>query len=255
MAELSDIAKLICGGPEVDEAAQACEVAEVLLHLRSVMNSSLSELQWLSTESDARIAMFGPFLIRSLLEIAVSAFAGRLDPTRILVIKRTQQHGDYDTRKPWSSAIRWQGDVVDEKVTDLWVPKRSYREMTKALFGDYYVEIYWSVALAVLLDSPATGGNWLASMKGQTAPQFATSRREQISKLYSELSKGVHAEFVIPPGSMYDRMTVSNLVGQAIQLLSEIGLLLNLLPHIAYRLPNAHSFDIFNNMETIEIMS
>jgi hypothetical protein len=255
MAELTDIAKLICGGPEVDEASQECEVAEVLLHLRSVMESSLAELEWLSTESDARIAMYGPFLIRSLLEISVSAFAGRLDPTRILVIKRTQQHGDYDTRKPWNSAIRWQGDVVDEKVGDLWVPKRSYREMTKALFGDYYVEIYWAVALRILLDSPVAGGNWLASIKGQTVPQFATGRREKISRLYSELSKGVHAEFVIPPGSMYDRITVAHLTSQAIQLISEIGLLLNLLPHIAYRLPKAHSFQIFNDLETVEIMS
>lgn len=255
MADLTDIATLICGGPEVDGAAPECEVAEVLLHLRSVMESSLSELQWLSTQSAARVAMYGPFLIRSLLEVAVTAFAGRLDPTRILVVKRTQEHGSYDTRRAWNSAIRWQGDVVDEKVTDLWTPKRHYREMTKALFGDYYVEIYWTVALGLLSDSSIVGGNWLASIKGKTASEFAATRRELISKLYSESSKGVHAEFVIPPGSMYDKMTVANLASQTIQLLSEVGLLVNLLPHIAYRLSKTSSLQFFNELETIEIMS
>jgi hypothetical protein len=255
MADLIGIATLICGGSEVDNAAPDCEVAEVLLHLRSVMESSLVELQWLATEPAARIAKYGPFLIRSLLEVAVTAFAGRLDPTRILVVKRTQEHGNYDTGKAWNSAIRWQGDVVDEKVADLWAPKRHYREMTKALFGDYYVEIYWTVALGLLSDSSVVGGNWLASIKGKTASEFAATRRELISKLYSESSKGVHAEFVIPPGSMYDKMTVANLASQAVQLLSEIGLLVNLLPHIAYRLANTSSFHIFNDLETIEIMS
>jgi hypothetical protein len=254
MANLSDIAKLICGGSGADEAAPGCEVAQVMLHLRAVLESTLEELQWLAAESAPRIALYGPFLVRSLLEVAVTAFAGRLDPTRVLVVKRTQEHGAYDTGKAWNSAMRWQGDVVDEKVTELWTPKRHYREMTKALFGDYYVEIYWTVALRLLSDTTASGGDWLAAIRGKTASQFATARRELISKLYSESSKGVHAEFVIPPGSMYDRMTVANLASQAIQLLSEIGLLINLLPHIAYRLPQQDAIEVFNGLETIEVM-
>lgn len=255
MINLTDLATLICGGQAIDDAASECEFSKILIHLRSVLKTTLTEIQWLSNEPPSRIALYGPFLARSLLEVAVTAIIGRMDPTRLLVVKRTQEHGNYDTRKSWNSAIRWQGDVLDEKVQDLWTPKRSYKDMTKALFGDYYVEIYWTPAFNRLSEQNFTGGSWLAEIKGQTITTFAATRRDSIGKLYSELSKGVHSEFVIPPGSMYDKLTVSNLVANVTKILSELGLLTNLLPHIAYALPKIDALEIFNEIENIEVMS
>lgn len=254
MADLKKLATLVCGGGEIDAAQGDCEVSNILLHLRSILVSILSELDALGVQSPERISLYGPFLARSLLEVAVTALIGRIDPTRVLVVKRVQEHGNYDTTKAWNAAIRWQGDVVDKKVGDLWTPERSYKEMTKALFGDYYVEIYWKTALAKIQDPTLVGGSWLAAIRSKSIEEFATSRRELVSKLYSESSKGIHSEFVVPPGSKYDRMTVANMATKVIEVLSELGLLVNLLPHIAYTLSKTDASAIFTELESVEVL-
>jgi hypothetical protein len=254
MADLKKLATLVCGGDEVDVAQSDCEVSKILLHLRNILVSVLEELDALGAQSPERISLYGPFLTRSLLEVAVTALIGRLDPMRVLVVKRVQEHGNYDTTKPWNAAIRWQGDVLDKKVGDLWTPERSYKEMTKALFGDYYVELYWKTALAKIQDPVLVGGSWLAAIRSKSIEEFANSRRELVSKLYSESSKGIHAEFVVPPGSKYDKMTVANMAARVIEVLSELGLLLNLLPHIAYTLPKADASAIFAELENVEVL-
>lgn len=254
MAELTDLAKLVCGGTEIDNADPECELSQISLHLRNIIETVLTELGWLTEQSPARITLYGPFLVRTLLEVGVTALIGRIDPTRLLIVKRTQQHGEYNTKQPWSSAIRWQGDVLDEKVAELWTPKKQYKDMTKALFGDYYIDLYWNLALKKVADCEKTGGTWLAEIKGMSIEEFSTRRRITISNLYSESSKGVHSEFVVPPGSLYDKLTISNLVSKIIQTLSELGLLINFLPHIAYRLDTEYAIELFNNIEEIEVM-
>lgn len=254
MADLKKLATLVCGGDEVDAAQADCEVSKILLHLRTIFVSILDELDVLGVQSPERISLYGPFLTRSLLEVAVTALIGRIDPTRVLVVKRVQEHGNYDTTKAWNAAIRWQGDVLDKKVGDLWTPEKSYKEMTKALFGDYYVELYWKTALAKIQDPALVGGGWLAAIRSKTIEEFAHSRRELVGKLYSESSKGIHSEFVVPPGSKYDKMTVANMAARVIEVLSELGLLVNLLPHIAYTLPKTDACAIFTELESVEVL-
>ncbi|EFA7824620.1 hypothetical protein C3U76_005188, partial [Escherichia coli] len=78
--------------------------------------------------------------------------------------------------------------------------------------------------------------------------------RSGVSRLYSQSSKGVHSEFVIPPGSLYDRLTIKNLALEIIRVLSELGLLVNQLPHIAYRIETAEAIGLFNGIEQVEVM-
>lgn len=256
MAEITDLAKLLCGGAGIDEADSDCEISQILDHLRKVVTSTLRELEWLGTQPDSRISLYGPFLVRSLLEVGVTALIGRIDPTRVLVVKRTQESGNYDTKQAWSSAVRWQGDVVDNKgVTQLWVPDKQYKDMTKALLGDYYVSLYWATALKRVADLEATGGTWWAGIKGKTTTEFAASRRLSINNLYSQSSKGVHSEFVVPPGSLYDKLTIIDLASKIIQTLAELGLLVNFLPHVAYRLEPLEAVSFLNGMESIEVMT
>lgn len=254
MADLKKLAALVCGGAEIDAVQNDCEVSKILLHLRNILVSVLGELNALGVQPPERISLYGPFLTRSLLEVAVTALIGRLDPTRVLVVKRVQEHGNYDTTKAWNAAIRWQGDVLDKKAGDLWTPERSYREMTKALFGDYYVDLYWKPALAKIQDPTLLGGSWLAAIRSKSIEEFANSRRELVAKLYSESSKGIHSEFVVPPGSKYDKLTVANMAARVLEVLSELGLLINMLPHIAYTMPKADASAIFTELESVEVL-
>ncbi|EPE7491591.1 hypothetical protein ACSMAF_003684 [Cronobacter universalis] len=254
MSNLTDLAKLVCGSDSIHDAENECEISEILKHLKSVLVNVLEEIKLIGNESESRITLYGPFLVRTLLEVGVTALIGRLDPTRLLIVKRTQQHADYSTEKAWNSAIRWQGDVVDSKVDKLWPVEKNYKDITKALFGDYYFDLYWQKALKKICDSDVTGGAWLAEIKGMDITTFSGRRRSSVSRLYSQSSKGVHSEFVIPPGSRYDKLTIKNLASEIIQILSELGLLVNQLPHIAYRIEIAEAIELFNGIEQIEVM-
>lgn len=254
MSNLTDLAKLVCGSDGIHDAENECEILEILNHLKNVLVNVLKEIEVIGTEPESRITLYGPFLVRTLLEVGVTALIGRLDPTRLLIVKRTQQHGDYSTEKAWNSAIRWQGDVVDSRVDKLWPVDKNYKDITKALFGDYYFDLYWQKALKKICDSDISGGAWLAEIKGMDINTFSGRRRSSVSRLYSQSSKGVHSEFVIPPGSLYDKLTIKNLASEIIQILSELGLLVNHLPHIAYRIETAEAIGLFNGIEQIEVM-
>lgn len=254
MAGFSRLADLLCGGPEVDVDQPHCEIIEINKHLKGVIVSALNELDWLKGEPDNRVAFYGPFLVRTILEVGATALIGRLDPTRLLIVKRTQQHGSYNTEEPWAAAIRWQGDVVDAKVGSPWAATIKYKDMTKALFGAYYIDIYWSVALRKAAESELAVGDWLGEMRAITIDEFSNSRRVTIGKLYSESSKGVHSEFVVPPGSLYDKVTIRVMASSVIKILSELGFLVNMLPHIAYRLEHGEAVGAINEIERVEIL-
>lgn len=254
MSDLTNLAELICGSSEISNTQNECEISEILSHLKSVLENVLTEIESLSTLSDSRITLYGPFLVRTFLEVGVTALIGRLDPTRLLIVKRTQQHGDYSTERPWNSAIRWQGDVMDSRVEKLWPVEKNYKDITKALLGDYYFDLYWQKALKRICDSDVSGGAWLAELKGIEIDSFPGRRKSIVSRAYSQSSKGVHSEFVIPPGSSYDRLTIKNLCMDVIQTLAELGLLVNHLPHIAYRIETNQAVNIFNQIEQVEVM-
>lgn len=100
----------------------------------------------------------------------------------------------------------------------------------------------------------APSGAWLATLRAMTAEQFVNTRREQVSQLFSSTSKGVHSEFVVPPGSLYDRATIANLVTRIVQTIAELALLANLVPHVPYKLSRNDAIDSFNRIEALEVI-
>lgn len=52
---------------------------------------------------------------------------------------------------------------------------------------------------------------------------FLTSMRTQADRVYSELSKGVHHEFVIPMTAQYDIITVGDLLSRSWELVGALS--------------------------------
>lgn len=53
---------------------------------------------------------------------------------------------------------------------------------------------------------------------------FTTTMRVDADRLYSELSIGVHHEFVIPMTSQYDSVTVGDLLARSWELVGALGI-------------------------------
>ena len=120
--------------------AKVLEIDVVLKHLSDSIEKIVSEISDLPEMPDSKISLYGPYLGRSLLELSMTALLARLDPFRILVIKGRQAQPGYELNRPNTSAIRWQGDVVDKAVNDLWGDK-SLKDPSRAILGPYQKQL------------------------------------------------------------------------------------------------------------------
>ena len=249
----SHLGLLLCG--QIDQVgSDKCEVRDVLTYLNSAIASHVDDIPWVMKQSRARISRLAPFTAQTLLELGVTALICRLDPTRLLFVKRVQEMPAYAPDRVWKTAIRWQGDVVADKVNQLWHEGASPKEMTRALVGDYFSSLYWRPALQVFADVSVVGhGAWLAAIQGLTADAFIASRRSTLSSAFSESSKAIHHEYVVPVTSIYDKETSRQLIARVLQVLAEFGFLINCLAHIPYRAEAAATLLAVREIESYEV--
>lgn len=249
----SQFGELVCG--RSTGGTSPSEIAEIMSFIKATIDRVVEELAWLSNEDDKRVSMLGPFLGRSLLELSTTALVGRLDPLRLLVVRQIQSQPAYDPGARWRASMQWQGDVVAAKpVKDLWTDTVQYDGITKALLGDYYDHLLWQPAHQRLLAASPTGGSWLADLARIPAESFVPRKRDEITRLYSSLSKGIHHEFVMPPGALYDRTTVVDLVQRAVRVVSDIAVASHFVPHCQFGLPAGDALGVFNSVEIAEVL-
>jgi hypothetical protein len=82
---VNEFAKLVCGA-----SGSAGSFGGVTAHLSTSVKVVISEILKLPAESPERIALFGPFLGRSVVELTYTALVGRLDPFRLLALREIQ---------------------------------------------------------------------------------------------------------------------------------------------------------------------
>lgn len=247
------LCRLVCGAID-EESAERCELRDVLSYVSAAIKNCVDDISWVFKQNEGRISRYAPFLARSILELGATALIGRLDPTRVLVVKRMQEQPGYSPDRVWKSAIRWQGDVVAEKVNALWADSVAPKDITRALVGDYYANLYWRPAMDKLADSDSSGaGEWAADLKRMTADQFIGARRNTLVAIFSQSSKAIHHELVVPASSMFDVATSKQLLTKVMQSLCEFGLLINFLPHTPYRLSYEETFEAIAAIEKYEV--
>ncbi len=229
----SALAKLLCGNVVLDGGG----IDEVLSHLSVSIDNVVKELVTLQSLSDNQISLFAPFLGRSILELGCTALIARLDPFRVLLLRECQKQPNYRIDKANKSSIRWQGDVFADKVTDLWADK-SLQNPTRALLGDYYKTLIWSANFDKLLDAirDVSGDEWIVNLRTKDFERFYNETSNDFSSLYSELSKGIHHELVIPLISALDRETTQRLIEKTVRNIATLGLIVSVVSHALNKL-------------------
>ncbi|QTA88540.1 hypothetical protein [Desulfonema magnum] len=244
-----DLKRLVCGVPD-DES----ELGEALNQIGMSLSAVIDGL--MAVKDSNHISFFGPFLGRSILELGCTAVLARIDPFRILMLREVQKQSDYQVGKQNKASIQWQGDILAEKVKDgLWKDKNIVKP-TRALLGDYYEHIFWKNAIEKLLDNVPTGrgGEWLARIRNIGSEGFCSNIRRELRRLYSTLSKGIHHEFVISTESIFDRSTISNLIQDSFYIIASLGLAINSVSHIPFRISFEKSLDYYENFQKAEII-
>lgn len=243
------LATLLCG----QKCESKCDINEILNHLHESICTICGEISKLPERDDRHLTLYGPFLGRSLLELGATALIGRIDPFRVLILREAQKQPNYNIGKQHAASIRWQGDVVDENVADLWNDK-SLKSPTRALLGVYQRHFFRKVMDEVADKlSSSEGGNWsqkLTSMPPDSIPHYAMN---EILRLYSSLSKGIHHELIVPVESLLDRDTIKTLLNETLQVMATVGLMTSFVPHVYNSAEERKLLECFNDSQFLEI--
>jgi hypothetical protein len=253
---VDDFAKLVCGVPGSTGA-----FAEIATHLHASLKRVVSEIIKLPTESPDRIALYGPFLGRSVLELTYTSLVGRLDPFRLLVLREIQM------RLPTTditvlgerclTAIQWSGDIrpMQEGANpELWSPSKTMDKVYRSLHGKYYEHIFWIPAFTCVLDSLTDDrkGEWFDELRTIEPENFTPRLRGECDRTYSSLSKGIHHEFVIPPEKFYSPETVFEFLKDAFRLASHSALVCHAVPTCQFGIPLSEATALYDAIQSIE---
>ena len=251
LKETESLSRLICG----HGFSSKIEIDKILKHLSISIKKIINEIAELPAQEDDKLPLYGPYLGRALLELSATALLARVDPFKVLLVKGKQENTDYELGKPHSSAIRWQGDVVDKAVSNLWDDK-ALGNPTRAILGAYQVEL-------VMIDSAEriigncnedSIGSWYNNLTQTDAKGLIERIKVKVNSLYSSLSKGVHHELLVPIESILDRNTVLTLINDTIYIVSTLSLLVSQVPHAYQSSPLESSLQLYKSCKELEVV-
>ena len=250
LENINSFVRLVCG-TDFDTSK---ELDKILQHLHASLMKVVSELLEVQTLSDEKLRLYGPYLGRSLLELSMTALIARIDPFKILLMKGKQEQPDYDLGKPNSSAIRWQGDVVDKAVSKLWDDK-TLKDPTRAIFGAYQIQLVLINSAKLIIDegSEATMGEWYTQLSSTDPKGAIESIKSKIKRAYSSLSKGIHHELLVPQESILDRDTVISILNETLYIVASISLLISQVPHAYKNALLEQSFNDYKKSKELEL--
>lgn len=246
----SALAKLLCGHIVTGKDG----IDEVLNHLSTSIDNVVKELITIESLDSDQISLFAPFLGRSLLELGCTALIARLDPFRILLLRECQQQPNYQLDKSNKSSIRWQGDILADKVSDIWADK-SLQNPTRALLGDYYKTLIWAANFDKLQDAIAdvSGDEWISALRQKDFERFYNETLNDFSSLYSEFSKGVHHELVIPMSSAFSKETIKQPIEKTVRNIATLGLFVSLINHTLNKLDIQSAITAYKEVQEMEL--
>ena len=245
------LSKLICGYDFDPDN----EIDVILGHLSGSIEKIIVEISELPSKNDDKLTLYGPYLGRSLLELSMTALLARLDPFRILVMKGKQVQPGYELKKPHVSAIRWQGDVVDVSVTDLWAEK-ALKNPSRAILGAYQVKLVLVASAQRILDegNEQAIGEWYSELVQTDANGLVEKIKSKLNSLYSSLSKGIHHELLVPIESILDRDTVLTFLNDVLFVISTLGLVVSRVPHAYHKCSKSESFMYYKKAKELEVI-
>ncbi|MDU2241177.1 MAG: hypothetical protein E7E23_11380 [Paenibacillus sp.] len=222
----SNLSRLICG--EFNRHTELKDVFQYQSYIITKMENAIVPML-MNMEEEENISLLGSFYGRKLLEAFCNTMIGRIDPVRLISIKNVQKK-NFSADKRMPIAVQWAGDVFekygDKVPSDLWHNELSSDKVGRPLFGIYFFEIFWKPAFVKALDYRDLGTHFFVDYGDDfTIDKLAPRLRQDVTKLYSTLSKGVHSELIINLENTLDANTIKDTLKDLMKFISTVGLL------------------------------
>ncbi len=252
---MSPLAYLLCGR------------SDNLGDLKAIMDHIGVQISWYGNklcrlidgpaDNEEEAIRLAPFCARVLLDLGAAAMIGRLDPVRVLLIRRLQVDKDYDPKKKLAAHIQWTGDVLPGDKTkprqeNLWRPETKLESGERALLSSYFDHLIWQPAFDEFLKQTDqyTDSRLVAGLHHKERGRFVDEMRGRLDQLYSRLSKSIHMEFMVPIEAGVDPRTLRETAVETVEQLVILSLVLNFSTIVAGRLDARDAVEAAQQLES-----
>lgn len=188
---------------------------------------------------DKEASYFLPLALRSVMESSCSSVLARIDPFRVLYAAKAQLSPTYDKAAQQASSLKWSGDFVvadkqkpqkedgaaaspeakKEELSAVWDPTLGREKLPRALFSPHMYEVLWGPAHKGIVDWAQEKSEKTMTLDALASMPLEDLRKQltvEGAKLYSELSKGIHPEFLIQRRAEFDEPTLLDLTERSL---------------------------------------
>lgn len=243
---------LICGVPVVVGAFVDSDYTGLVERLRS----DLAELhpQILIAAGTATVlpasAVF-PFLARKFLELSLTSLLARIDPLRVIAARKNQRDTSFEPGRQNASSISWTGDLFpNDKPPEgtVWETKNLKKGVERSVLGWHYGDVAISPGLRWLADVDTSGSKWLRELSDQEKPFEWIKGR--LARLYSTLSKGVHAEYLVDDRTAFDTASVQQHMQDCYMLILLLATATHVSPLFSRSIPTESALTALRKLES-----
>jgi hypothetical protein len=205
-----NLTDLVCGIPVVDSPYIDKDYVGLVNRLRADLTELHPYIQ-ASIGPSAGIpssAVF-PFLARKFLELSLTALLTRIDPLRVIAARKNQLDASFEPGRQNFSSVSWSGDLLPSEkppISPIWDSINLKKGVERSFLGWHITTVAISDGLRWLTDEEDSQSLWLRELSAQDNPTEWI--RGRLGRLYSTLSKGVHAEYLLDDGTAFDQASV-----------------------------------------------
>ncbi|HWM31194.1 MAG TPA: hypothetical protein VNO69_05785 [Methyloceanibacter sp.] len=249
-ASVQRFSRLSCFSASATSVA-AVELQNLRTHVTSLSKLAIKAIRSKSTDK----LVVAPFLGRSLLECVFAALLIRIDKFRGAAVSRFAAHQNYDPNLPQKHSMSWQGDVVprERPEPDIWAPTVKPDAVSRALFSDYCIDIFWASATVEMLDYIQDNGLLVdVTPFSSHAPHALFARyKGQAMQLYSLFSKGLHGDYLMMRVSPFDALTADEALRQTLDILVQMSLISHFVADSIDCLPRAQAIAAYESAKEL----
>lgn len=114
-----------------------------------------------------------PFLCRKFLETSLTSILARIDPLRVLSVRKHQKLENYDHGKPNVSSISWTGDILPAEKppnsSEIW-DSASLKGTERSLLGWHIGNAVFDPGLRWIVDNSTTTSDWIRKLGDRENP-------------------------------------------------------------------------------------
>ncbi|WP_139019145.1 hypothetical protein [Acidovorax radicis] len=205
------IVDLVCGTAAVEDAYVDSDYVGMVKRLRSDLQNIDQQIGVVLSRDDVlpAAAVF-PFLCRKFLELSLTSMLSRVDPLKVLAARKHQRLETYEEGKPNPSSIAWSGDIFPSEKTaagaSIWDVGGLKKGPERSLLGWHLSEVAFKPGLRWLTETKSSESAWVDEIAAVDDP-FGMLR-SRLGQIYSSLSKGVHAEYLVDEEVAFDNHAI-----------------------------------------------